>query len=281
MKADHSILRLCENLQVSTSGYYDWQRRRVTPSPRAQETQELAQEVEVIHGQSRQTYGSPRIVAALRSQGRRHGRARIARLMKAQGLCGRQKGRYRVRTTDSHHDHPIAPYRLAEAPEATAPNQIWVADITYIQTHEGWLYLAAILDLYSRRIVGWAMGQRIDTALVLRALGMALLHRQSPANLAVPFRSGGSIRGGPVSHGLGPSGPDRVHEPPRQLLRQRRHGKLLEHPQTRARLPAHCLPPTARPEPKSSTTSKRSITASASTAPLNYLSPVAFELKTN
>ena len=134
MKAEHSILALCENLRVSVSGYYDWQRRRLAPGPRAQETQELAELVQGLHAQSRETYGSPRIVAELRSQGRRHGRARIARLMRDKGLCGRQKGRYRVRTTDSNHDHPIAPNRLALAPKTTAPNQIWVADITYIQT---------------------------------------------------------------------------------------------------------------------------------------------------
>jgi transposase InsO family protein len=183
MKTDHGILVLCQNLQVSASGYYDWQKRRANPGLRARQTQQLAKDVEVIHGQSRQTYGSPRIVAVLRSQGRHHGRTRIARLMKAKGLCGRQKGRYRVRTTDSHHDHPIAPNRLAEAPATTAPNQIWVADITCIQTLEGWLYLAAILDLHSRKIVGWAMGPSIDAALVLRALAMALLHRQPPAKL--------------------------------------------------------------------------------------------------
>ena len=88
-----------------------------------------------------------------------------------------------MRTTDSNHDQPIAPNRLAEAPAPSRPNQIWVADITYIQTREGWLYLAAILDLHSRKIVGWAMGERIDTALILKALSMALLHRQSPADL--------------------------------------------------------------------------------------------------
>jgi putative transposase len=103
--------------------------------------------------------------------------------MKEKGLCGRQKGRYRVQTTDSNHDQPIAPNRLAEAPKATAPNQLWVADITYIETKEGWLYLAAILDLYSRKIVGWAMSERIDTTLVLKALAMALLHRCPPAKL--------------------------------------------------------------------------------------------------
>ena len=185
---------MCQHLEVSPSGYYDWQKRRRMPGPRAVENQTLAKQIEQIHLQSRQTYGSPRIVEELRKQGARHGRNRVARLMQQAGLCGRQKGRYRVQTTDSNHDQPIAPNRLAQAPKATAPNQLWVADITYIQTREGWLYLAGILDLYSRKIVGWAMSERIDTALVLTALAMALLHRQPPARLALPFRSRRPIR---------------------------------------------------------------------------------------
>jgi transposase InsO family protein len=183
MKNDYSILTLCAHLEVSPSGYYDWQKRQANPSPRAVENQTLLREISQIHALSRQTYGSPRIVDALRKKGRRHGRNRIARLMQQAGLCGRQKGRYRVQTTDSNHDEPIAPNRLAQEPKATAPNQLWVADITYIETQEGWLYLAGILDLYSRKLVGWAMSERIDTPLVLKALGMALLHRQPPANL--------------------------------------------------------------------------------------------------
>ena len=119
----------------------------------------------------------------LRKKGVRHGRNRIARLMRQEGLCGRQKGRYRVQTTDSNHDEPIAPNRLAQIPSATAPNQLWVGDITYIQTAEGWLYVAAVLDLYSRKVVGWAMSDHINTALILKALAMALLHRKPPAHL--------------------------------------------------------------------------------------------------
>ena len=183
MKTDYSIQSLCANLEVSPSGYYDWQKRQSSPSPRAAENETLAKEIHEIHAKSRQTYGSPRIRMELLKDGRRHGRNRIARLMKEDGLCGRQKGRHRVQTTDSNHDEPIAPNRLAEAPKPTAPDQVWVADITYIQTREGWLYLAAILDLYSRKIVGWAMSDRIDTALVLQALGMALLHRHPPREL--------------------------------------------------------------------------------------------------
>ena len=183
MKTDHAILGLCQLLEVSPSGFYDWQQHRDHPGPRAQANQTLTGQIATIFAASRQTYGSPRVQQALGQQGCRHGRNRIARLMRTAGLCGRQKGRYRVQTTDSNHDHPIAPNHLATGPQASAPNQIWVMDITYIQTGEGWLYVAAVLDRYSRKIVGWAMSQRIDTALVLQALAMALQHRQPPAKL--------------------------------------------------------------------------------------------------
>ena len=183
MRDDHAIARLCENLQVSPSGFYDWDRRRPAPGFRAREDQVLAEQITAIHAESRQTYGSPRIADELRARGRRHGRNRIARLMKGRGICGRQKGRYRVQTTDSDHDHPIAPNRLAEAPQATASNPIWVADITYIPTDEGWLYLAGVLDLHSRKIVGWAMRPVIGSALVLSALSMATTHRSPPPGL--------------------------------------------------------------------------------------------------
>jgi putative transposase len=184
MKNDHSILTLCAALDASASGYYDWRKRLTAPGLRAVQTRALAQKIKDIHARSRETYGSPRIAVELRRNGFRHGRNRIARIMQQEGICGRQRGRYRVRTTESNHNEPIAPNRLAEAPKPTAPNQIWVGDITYIDAGpQRWLYLAAILDLYSRKIVGWAMGERIDTTLILKALSMALRHRQSPANL--------------------------------------------------------------------------------------------------
>jgi len=183
MKTEHTILLLCEVFTVSCSGYYDWQKRRAEPGLRAREDQILGADIQQIHDQSRQTYGSPRVRAELRKKGKHHGRNRVARLMKKKGLCGRPQGRYRVQTTDSSHDQPIAPNRLADAPSPTAPNQSWVTDITYIDTGEGWLYLAGVLDLHSRKIVGWAMSERIDTPLVLGALNMALLHRTPPPNL--------------------------------------------------------------------------------------------------
>lgn len=206
MKKDYSVLSLCANLNVSPSGYYDWLERRSRPGSRALQNQILAQEIQKIHIQSRQTYGSPRIQAQLLKEGRRHGRNRIARLMQQEKLCGRQKGPHRVQTTDSNHDEPIAPNRLAQAPKPTAPNQIWVADITYIHTQQGWLYVAAILDLYSRKIVGWAMSQRIDSALVLKALAMALLHRNPPHELLFHSDRGVQYASKNYRHALGQAG---------------------------------------------------------------------------
>ena len=206
MRNDHAMARLCENLQVSPSGFYNWDRRRSTPGLRAREDQTLADKIAAIHAESRQTYGSPRIADELRSQGSRHGRNRIARLMKSRGLCGRRKGRHRVQTTDSNHDHPIAPNHLAEAPQPSAPNQIWVADITCIPTAEGWLYLAGVLDLHSRRIVGWAMGPTIDSALVLSALSMATLHRAPPPGLLFHSDRGVQYAAGNFRAALGAAG---------------------------------------------------------------------------
>ena len=206
MKNHHSVLSLCLHLEVSPSGYYDWQERRQTPTARARQNQALRQQIKTIHVKSRQTYGSPRVADQLRKDGYKHGRNRIARLMKEQGLYGRQKRRYRAQTTDSNHDQPIAPNRLAQAPKATAPNQLWVADLTYVETKEGWLYLAAILDLYSRKIVGWAMSERIDTVLVLKALAMALLHRNPPARLLLHSDRGVQYASGDYRQALNHAG---------------------------------------------------------------------------
>ncbi len=183
MKTQHPIRSLCQALEVSPSGYYDWCHRQTQPGPRAREEAQLLEQIIRLHQESRQTYGSPRIQVQLRQAGHAHGRNRIARLMRQQGLCGRAKGRFRIPTTDSNHDQPIAPNRLADRPAPSAPNQVWVADITYIPTQEGWLYLAGVMDLYSRRIVGWAMDPNIDTQLVLSAWGMALTHRQPAPEL--------------------------------------------------------------------------------------------------
>jgi transposase InsO family protein len=134
--------------------------------------------------------------------GHTYGRHRIARLMRLQGLRGRAKGRFRVRTTDSHHDQPIAPNRLPDLPAPSAPNQVWLGDITYIATEEGWLYLAGILDLYSRRLAGWAMSENIDTQLVLAAWAMALTHRQPDAGLVFHSDRGAQYASGDYRQAL-------------------------------------------------------------------------------
>ena len=185
MKAQYPIRTLCQALEVSASGYYAWRERKASPSPRVQENQWLARLIHDEFKASRQTYGSPRIHQVLQQQGHGYGRRRIARLMRQERLCGRQKKRFRVRTTDSRHDQPIAPNRLAQQPEPQQANQVWVADITYIRTGPGWLYLSAVMDFYSRRIIGWAMSETIDTELVLASWRMALSRRPVPDQLIV------------------------------------------------------------------------------------------------
>jgi putative transposase len=183
MKDHYPIEVLCKALCVSRSGYYQWLERRNKPSARVREDLELAEQIREVHQQSGSTYGTPRLEAELRHRGRRHSRKRIDRIRRELGLCGRQKRRYRPRTTDSAHDEPIAPNRVAELPAASRRDQIWVSDITYIQTEEGWLYLAVIMDLYSRRIIGWAFAHHLGTELVAAALAMALVHRRPPQGL--------------------------------------------------------------------------------------------------
>lgn len=205
MKTEHPIRSLCAVLEVSCSGYYDWVNRRTEPGPRAQENARLVVQITQIHLESRKTYGSPRIRQELLKVGHSHGRNRIARLMRQEDLCGRAKGRFRVRTTDSNHDQPIAPNRLAELPAPTAANQIWLGDITYIATGEGWLYLAGIMDRYSRRIVGWAMDQNTDTRLVLAAWQMAQNQRQPAPELVFHSDRGSQYASGDFRQALATS----------------------------------------------------------------------------
>jgi len=173
MSGEHTVEALCETLEVSRSGYYAWRSRG--PGPRAQASAKLAERVRAAHAASRGTYGSPRIARQLGCPGARH---RIARLMRADSLQGRSRRRFRVVTTDSSHDEPIAPNHLAQAPAPSGPDQVWVTDITYIPTDEGWLYVAGVLDLWSRRLIGWAMGDSLDTSLPSAALAMALRQRR-------------------------------------------------------------------------------------------------------
>jgi transposase InsO family protein len=181
MKGEHNIEGLCELLSVSRSGYYRWTQNR--PTKRQREDAELAEQIVQSHVENRKIYGAPRIVEDLKAKQVKTSKRRCARLMKAKGICGRKKHRRRPRTTDSRHSHPPAPNLLREAAKPTQLNQAWMTDITYIETAEGWLYLAAILDVWSRRVVGWACGPTLHVSLVLAALQAALRHRQPPKGM--------------------------------------------------------------------------------------------------
>jgi putative transposase len=174
--ADFPVNVMCEALGVSRSGYYDWASR--AESARAAADHALAAEIRAAHAASRGRYGSPRVHAELRARGRRVGRKRVARLMRGMGLAARRRRRFR-RTTDSSHAFPIAPNLLGRNFTAEAPDRVWLADLTYIWTTEGWLYLAAVLDLCTRRVVGWAMADHLGHELALAALDMAIA-RQRP-----------------------------------------------------------------------------------------------------
>jgi putative transposase len=178
-----SVVRMCAVLGVSRAGYYAWIKRPV--GRRVAADRELFLKVVAIHQESRKTYGSPRIHAELVSQGFRHGCKRIARVMRENGLRGKKRGHFKVTTTDSNHTFPASPNLLERtfAPHSHKLNQVWVGDITYIPTSEGFLYLATVLDLRSREVVGWAMHPTRDTALVIEALQLAIARRQPAADL--------------------------------------------------------------------------------------------------
>lgn len=179
-KALYPVVVLCEVLGVSRSGFYAWLRRPA--SEREKADAKLAVEIAAAHKQSRGRYGSPRIHAELRDNGTRVGRKRVARLMRDKGLQGRRKRRFR-RTTDSNHSNPIAPNLLDRRFEAKAPDEIWVTDVTCMWTDEGWLFLAALVDLFARRVVGWATSATNDTALALDVLRHALRERDPEPGL--------------------------------------------------------------------------------------------------
>jgi putative transposase len=179
-RALYPVRLLCRTLAVSSAGFYAWCRRGL--SLRAREDAALKVKIRAAHAASGKRYGSPRIHADLKADDHRVGRKRVARLMREEDIEGQRKRRFRA-TTDSRHAHPVAPNELQRNFTASAPNKAWVTDITYIWTREGWLYLAAILDLYSRRVVGWSLDSYLDRSLALDALGMALKTRRPEVGL--------------------------------------------------------------------------------------------------
>jgi putative transposase len=179
-KAHFAVRTLCRVMKVSRSGFYDWRKRK--PSRRACANAKLLAVITTIFEASKERYGYRRVLRQLRADGHQAGKHRVARLMRENGLRARRSRAYRA-TTDSGHDHPVADNVLGRDFTAEVRDQAWVGDITYIPTAQGWLYLAVLIDLYSRRVVGWAMSSRIDQNLTLTALRMALSHRQPQPGL--------------------------------------------------------------------------------------------------
>jgi len=175
-----SVQRMCEVLEVSRSGYYAWDGRK--PSARAKANRELLEHIEQVHEDSRECYGAYKVWRELVAQGISCGRHRVARLRRRAGIEAKRKRRFRVTTQARASATPI-PNVLDQCFSVEAPNRVWASDITFIATAEGWLYLAVVVDLYARRVVGWSMSNRIDQQLVLAALHMALAHRRPQSDL--------------------------------------------------------------------------------------------------
>ena len=180
LRREHPVRLMCRALKVSASGYYAWRQR--PPSSRAQEDARLWPHIERIHGDSHGIYGYRRVYEALLALTLKASRRRVARLMRQHGLRGRQFRRYVV-TTKPGKRLPEVPDLLERQFRSDKPNAVWLADITYVRTGQGWLYLAIVLDLYARRVVGWSMQPSLEQKLTLAALKMALLRRKPPTGL--------------------------------------------------------------------------------------------------
>jgi putative transposase len=174
------VAALCRVLRVSASGFFAWLRR--PESPRQQVNRELVTQLKAAYESSRKTYGRRRVHAKLLADGVRCSPNRVARLMRAEGLQGLRKGKFKT-TTDSTHSFPVAENLLARNFTAAAPNRVWVSDITYLACEEGWEYLATVMDLGTRRIVGWAMQSSLERSLTLKALDMAITQRRPAPGL--------------------------------------------------------------------------------------------------
>ena len=183
MEREFCLSLLCSAFEVSRSGYYAWRERK--PCVRQQANGLLVEEIKLLRQGQEVCYGSPRMAQELRARGHACSENRVARLMREHGLQAQAARRFVPCTTDSNHDLPVAPNRLAQGLRPDGPNQVWLQDITYVRTGQGWLYLALVLDLWSRKIVGWAMAEHLRSELVVAALQMAQTQRQPDKGLVV------------------------------------------------------------------------------------------------
>jgi putative transposase len=181
LSGQFSVEVCCDVLEVSRSGYYDWRGRPA--GARARRREELVAKIEAVHRENRGVYGSPRVFRVLKARGEGVCENTVARVMNEQGIRAKAKKKYVPRTTDSTHDRPVAKNLLDRQFQAELPDQKWAVDITYVPTDEGWLYLAGVIDLCSRRVVGWSMAGHMRTSLVSDALGMAIARRSPGGGL--------------------------------------------------------------------------------------------------
>lgn len=176
----YRVEKMCRMLDICRSSYYTWKNR--SKSLREKENESLVFRIKLVHGKSRRIYGSPRITAELRANGLRCGKNRVARLMREHGIAAKTRRRFKI-TTDSKHTLPIAENILDQEFAMDAPNKTWAGDITYIWTQQGWMYLAVVLDLFNREIVGWSMRKRITKDIVIEAFTMAIKRKRPQAGL--------------------------------------------------------------------------------------------------
>lgn len=174
-RSSHGVQKMCRVIEASRSGYYRWKKQ--PQSKRQKENEKILMEIKESHKNSRRTYGSPRVVEDLQAKGMTCGKNRVARMMKVNGIVGKAKKKFKA-TTDSKHNLPVAENLLKQNFETEKPNTVWTSDITYVWTSEGWLYLAVILDLFSRQVVAWAMSDRLTSDFVVKALYQAIGRRQ-------------------------------------------------------------------------------------------------------
>ena len=178
LRADYPIRNLCQVLEVARSGYYYWNRGQA--SARELANAQLVQQIRTVYRANQGNYGSPRITKALGQSGQKYNHKRVERLMRLEGLKGARAKKKKVKTTDSEHEQPIAPNLLLNRPAPQKIDEVWVADLTYVRTAEGWLFLAAVMDLYSRQILGWSLWESMHAAGALQALSRALDKRGHP-----------------------------------------------------------------------------------------------------
>ena len=188
-RGSYPVFLMCKLLSVSRQGYYQWRSQSHQRAMRADEERTVVDKIRACHQASRHTYGSPRITKDLRENGLHINKKRVARLMKVHEIIAKSARKFKA-TTNSSHNHPVAQNLLNREFSATAPNQKWVGDITYIWTAEGWLYLAVVIDLFSRKVVGWHMSHRMTSDIVCNALNMAVRRRKCSAPVLCHFDRG-------------------------------------------------------------------------------------------